>query len=699
MNCKVITTGRVCCDGDLEVLLTNTTNLQNTGRWSIVFFTGGVTCDIPEKYVIASYDGTTYSNCRRVDNGNILCFFRNPQLGAGQLCYKLYLGIADSDFTPNFRDDVYPVATNYEVGPWPTDSVQPQLDLLVLSGIINAQIVGATATSLPPGSEPTVTLGGTATERTFAFGIPAGANGTDGTDGMDAAITGATASVGTGVGNPTVQVTAGGTPQARTFDFAFDGLTPSITADEEGVIYSNGKQVTDVIKEAVGLSTTATGNANDAADRANEMADNPPKIVEVDGMAYWAFYDLETKQYVTSQYRADVGDAVLFSAQELNAEQQTQVQTNIGVKSTVDAVGAGDIRTIDVESEKQSDGLRNNVGVIESSSDYFYTNPIPVNKGDVVLLNNTFATTNVMPIAKVSSDNTFIKAIAAGITGVHDYYAVAQGGYISLCVAKSYIKGIQAFIIPCTLTQAISEPAGGYNRKLYESYGAVYNEETGFYELNGFTDITEEEMWNIYRYLNFNDMAMFAGKYPYDDVNLKVRTNIPFQSTIQNSGSISVFRITHKWTYLCIGLRYVEKIVISRRAEEVYLCADNFIGCGYLLYDCPALVEIDGIIDFSKRDGVLTYVLTNCPKLKSFKLLGLHNDASFRGSPSINLDTFRYIIENSTNTGAITITVDPTIYGYLTGTIQPAPETGGTTEEWQALVTAAQEKQISFASA
>lgn len=218
MNCKVITTGRVCCEGDLEVLLSNTTNLQNAGRWSIVFFTGGLTCSIPEKYVIASYDGTTYSNCRRVDNGNILCYFRDPKLGSGQLCYKLYLGIADSDFSPNFRDDVYPVATNYELGPWPTDSVRAELDLLVLSGIINAQIVGATAETLPAGSQATVTLGGTATERTFAFGIPAGA------DGAAAQITSATASVDNTTGTPSVNIELGGTPEKRTFDFKFSGL-------------------------------------------------------------------------------------------------------------------------------------------------------------------------------------------------------------------------------------------------------------------------------------------------------------------------------------------------------------------------------------------------------------------------------------------------------------------------------------------
>lgn len=76
-----------------------------------------------------------------------------------------------------------------------------------------------------------------------------------------------------------------------------------MTANPDGTILSDGVVLTDVLKVAAKNSDTQTA-------RVETLADNPPKIVEVNGMAYWAFYDLETQQYVTSQHRADDGTIV-----------------------------------------------------------------------------------------------------------------------------------------------------------------------------------------------------------------------------------------------------------------------------------------------------------------------------------------------------------------------------------------------------
>lgn len=72
--------------------------------------------------------------------------------------------------------------------------------------------------------------------------------------------------------------------------------------------------------------------------------------------------------------------------------------------------------------------------------------------------------------------------------------------------------------------KVIYDTTSGTLRDLYISAGAVYNEATGFYELNGLTDITEEQMRVIYEktwgwWLHLPTLNGFGSALP--------RTNIP----------------------------------------------------------------------------------------------------------------------------------------------------------------------------
>lgn len=89
------------------------------------------------------------------------------------------------------------------------------------------------------------------------------------------------------------------------------------------------------------------------AARAAALADNPPKIVEVEGVQYWAFYDEETKQYVTSGYPArgekgDKGDP--GSGSDVNVVQGTGQSTTdvMSQKAVTDELG----KKVDAEEGK-----------------------------------------------------------------------------------------------------------------------------------------------------------------------------------------------------------------------------------------------------------------------------------------------------------------------------------------------------------
>lgn len=222
-------------------------------------------------------------------------------------------------------------------------------------------------------------------------------------------------------------------------------------------------------------------------------------------------------------------------------------------------------------------------------------------------------------------------------------------------------------------------------RKLYVEAGAVYNEETGYYELNGLTDITEEQMLAIYN----NRIDASNGNIEYAYLNTKIRTNM--LRSDNDYGYSNSLLLTYAF---CNS--DVESIIFSFGRSIAYTKK-----MPYAFVNCPNLRSVGTIIRESAGNtepNIYYMSFKNTPLLEYIKINGIHHSVSFADSPLINYESVSYLVDNAANTSAITVTVHPTTYSYLTGTAQPTEQVGGTSEQWQAIVTAASAKQITFAT-
>lgn len=204
------------------------------------------------------------------------------------------------------------------------------------------------------------------------------------------------------------------------------------------------------------------------------------------------------------------------------------------------------------------------------------------------------------------------------------------------------------------------------------TYGK-YNAETGFYELNGLTDITYEQALAIY-----NNKLILNNEMRRVLAHAQIRTIL----TIGSNNGADVGGCN-----LALFAQGSSIEIFDGHRIEVTSSSD------WMFNSCSRLTSVKGMCLFFGTTGV-TF---GCVNLKTLYIT-ISGNVNFSNLPLLTYDSFDYIIKASNPSSIITIKVHPTTYAYLQGTTPPTEQVGGTTEQWQALVTAATNKKISFAT-
>lgn len=199
-----------------------------------------------------------------------------------------------------------------------------------------------------------------------------------------------------------------------------------------------------------------------------------------------------------------------------------------------------------------------------------------------------------------------------------------------------------------------------------EGAGAVYNRATGYFELNGLTDLTETEMRTILPYMTLGKMG---GSLEMRFCRVPIRT-----VTIYVEGAATRDSMSLAMAFYVSSLSTIRFVIRDRNVTKVQ---PRYILNAFRY--CTLLRTIYGVIDLANISGS-TNAFEACFALEDVNLSGIKASIALRDSPNLSLDSITYMVENAANTAPITITLHGTVYGRLT----------------DELIAAAQQKQITF---
>lgn len=185
-----------------------------------------------------------------------------------------------------------------------------------------------------------------------------------------------------------------------------------------------------------------------------------------------------------------------------------------------------------------------------------------------------------------------------------------------------------------------------------------YNEETGFFELNGLTDVTYEQAVEIMR---VPDVAL---SNPTNGILAYSRARTFFPIIVNNSLSGICNCMVEAEV-----IRIVDYYIVNNGADpETSPISIAYTGDAFNL--CWKLREIKGILKLGINDNNNKHfggsALSRSHKLETIWLQNLCLNTSLRACASLRADCVAYMVEHAANTAPITLTLHPEAYARVT---------------------------------
>lgn len=185
---------------------------------------------------------------------------------------------------------------------------------------------------------------------------------------------------------------------------------------------------------------------------------------------------------------------------------------------------------------------------------------------------------------------------------------------------------------------------------VFYTLGATRVGDTGYWSLNGITDLTEEDMMCIYM-----SNSLITRNTPYTANQYSVYQGRTIIAPNHGGGIANNKSNLYQAFYNAVNL---EVLPVSPSSGFRLVSSMS-----YAFYGCKKLHSITGVLDVSSITS-FSSAFTNCTSLKTLKLKGLNADLSLSASPNISKESMLYAINNA-GSEAITITLHAEAFARL----------------------------------